>query len=434
MTPASSLTPELYAAQLLRDLDMADTGLIAADSRCAEELWALSGAMWLSGHPQHPPRACPAPLAACAQGVWLALASLFPSHLNVAFDACRLLGERAAIAGLERNGRRSAGGSCRLLEVADGTLALNLSREADWELLPAWLQQQQVTESSLAEQLLEYPLAELVDRAHVLGLAAAALQPPPAVGGWYQRHAVGRPVAAGRVAPLVLDLSALWAGPLCGQLLAQCGARVIKVESLSRPDGARSGPQDFFHLMNTGKESVALELRSGSGRRQLLALLQAADIVIESSRPRALEQMGIDAQALVRDNPGKVWLSLTGYGRQSPMREWIAYGDDAGIAAGLGWLMGGDRGDPVFAGDAIADPLSGLHAALLAAASWRRGGGELLDVPLVSVVAHCAARRGRSESPAAIDFPPALPQARPAANPAVELGADTDRVLAEFGG
>ena len=98
---------------------------------------------------------------------------------------------------------------------------------------------------------------------------------------------------------LVVDLSALWAGPLCGDLLAAAGATVVKVESPSRPDGARRGPAAFFDLLNWRKQSVALDLQRAEGPRLLHALVQRADVVIEASRPRALAQLGISARRLV---------------------------------------------------------------------------------------------------------------------------------------
>ena len=149
---------------------------------------------------------------------------------------------------------------------------------------------------------------------------------------WYQPLDANRDGAADDLfAPLVIDLSSLWAGPLCAQLLAGCGARVIKVESTARPDGARRGPARFYDLLNVGKESVALDFRDPADRKRLHALLAQADIVIESARPRALEQLGIHAAQLLVARPGMVWLGITGYGRRAPMRDWIAYGDDAGV-------------------------------------------------------------------------------------------------------
>src|SRR3546814_2759005 len=84
------------------------------------------------------------------------------------------------------------------------------------------------------------------------------------------------------------------------------------------------------------------------------------------SRPRALRQMGIDAETLLHEQPQLTWLALNGYGRGEPQEQWIAYGDDAGVAGGLTELQRRASGEAVFIGDAIADPLTGLHAAVAA--------------------------------------------------------------------
>jgi crotonobetainyl-CoA:carnitine CoA-transferase CaiB-like acyl-CoA transferase len=107
-----------------------------------------------------------------------------------------------------------------------------------------------------------------------------------------------------------------------------------------------------------------------------------ADVVIESSRPRALAQLGIDAPAVVAARPGTTWVSITGYGRSSPR---VAFGDDAAVAAGL---VAYDReGAPVFCADAVADPITGLHAAVAALTSRARGGGHLAEVAMVDAAA-----------------------------------------------
>ena len=131
-------------------------------------------------------------------------------------------------------------------------------------------------------------------------------------------------------APLVVDLSSLWAGPLCSHLLGLGGARVVKVESTARPDGGRTDDSGFFDLLNHGKASVALDLPSAEGVARLRSLLQAADVVIEGSRPRALRQWGIDAEALLADAAGpRVWVSITGHGRDDAEGVRVAFGDDA---------------------------------------------------------------------------------------------------------
>jgi len=123
----------------------------------------------------------------------------------------------------------------------------------------------------------------------------------------------------------------------------------------------------------------------------LRALLHRADIVIEGSRPRALRQLGIHAEELIAANPGLTWISLTGYGRAAMVEDWIAYGDDAAVAAGLSHLQYQATGQWMFVGDAIADPLTGLHAALAAWTSWRSGSGRLVSLALRDVVRYCIA-------------------------------------------
>lgn len=194
----------------------------------------------------------------------------------------------------------------------------------------------------------------------------------------------------------MLDLSNLWAGPLAASLLAMAGIEVLKIESPTRPDGARHGPIEFFDLMNANKAGCALDLNEAKDRAAFERLLEAADIVLESARPRALEQLGYDAATWVGDSPGRLWVSITGYGRHGPARDWIAYGDDAAVAAGLAWPPSSppDRPaaaqSPCFCADAIADPLSGLHAAAVVLAHRRAQRGGLLDLSLVDISARAA--------------------------------------------
>ena len=183
---------------------------------------------------------------------------------------------------------------------------------------------------------------------------------------------------------LVVDLSALWAGPLCGDLLAGAGATVVKVESRSRPDGARRGPAAFFDLLNWRKRSVALDLQRAEGPRLLHALVQRADVVIEASRPRALAQLGISARRLVEGDGPQVWISITGYGRSGDGANRVGFGDDAAVAGGLVAWAGRT---PMFCADAVADPLTGLTAANACLDALSRGGRWLLDVSMAGVSA-----------------------------------------------
>jgi crotonobetainyl-CoA:carnitine CoA-transferase CaiB-like acyl-CoA transferase len=425
-----------YARTLLDELGEDPSRLTVAGEKTEPSLWAESGGRYLTGEPDGPGLPSPVPLATAARGAWLALAALSDRALDPQFPAHQLLGERAAILGLRRRGAVSPGGACHLLPCADGRIALNLAREDDWRLLPAWLEHDVPDLDTMKLIVATRSSGPLVARARLLGLAAAPSRVPTAGQAWYQASRLASARASAGHTPLVIDLSTIWAGPLCGALLADLGARVIKVESANRPDGARAGPGAFFDLLNSRKESVTLDLGADSGRAQLRQLLQNADIVIESARPRGLEQMGISAADLVTAGRGKTWLSITGYGRDAPRREWIAYGDDAGVAAGLSALLRQSGHGDVFCGDAIADPLTGLHAALLAWQSWRRGGGLLLDVPLTGVLARCASagRTGDRDDPGANDQPDCpRPVARTSRGRAPAAGGDTGRVLVEFG-
>lgn len=432
-------TAARYARHLLRALNAgADVALDPAHPARAA---ARCGLMALTGDVHSGPLVCPAPVAAAADGALAALATLAPAGALDDLRGADLLTERAAHFGHTRRGRQSAGGSCRLLDTRDGAVALNLAREDDWALLPALFEHDTARDWRAVEvDTRTRTMHDIVERGRLLGLAVAPVVPPTAA--MLPLPACGEKEAAR--APRVLDLSSLWAGPLCSHLLQRCGADVVKVESTRRPDGARNGPPTFFDLMHAGKRCVALDFASDDGRRLLAALIARSDIVIEASRPRALRQLGIDAEALVARRPGLTWISLTGYGRGAPQDQWIAYGDDAGVAGGLSYLMRVTHGTPVFVGDAIADPLTGLHAALAAWAGWRAGGGGLVSLALTDVVRHVVSfeapagadgwrARGREWAACLEDSDVRPPRVRPELRAAAALGADNAAVFVDWG-
>ena len=439
-----------YARALLESLGANVSVSLAPDDVGPATTWARSGLMALTGLADGLPQMCPAPLASCADGTIKALRCIAPASAASALPSgSALLGERAAIAGLQCNGALSPGGGCRLLPTSDGWFAISLTREADWSVVPAWLEDERVSSwDAIATVVASRRVERLVERARLLGLAACVSTPPTTLPTpWCTVTHYGMPAlpAQRHGPPRVVDLSSLWAGPLCSHLLHTLGARVVKVESLGRPDGARSGPPEFYDLLNCGKRSVGLDFDKG-GINQLHELLDWADVVIEASRPRALRQLGVIAEECIARRTGLTWISITGYGRDEPQGNWTAFGDDAGVAAGLSALMHQVTGLPLICGDAIADPLTGMHAALAALASHQSGGGRLLSLPLRDVVAHCigfsgpqgdAALRDRWQAWTAearaqrLDTTP--PAARPAAGRARALGADTDSVLAEWG-
>ena len=309
-----------------------------------------------------------------------------------------LLLERAQLNRYQFRMDQTAAGTCRLMSASDGLLAVNLPREEDWQLIPAWLESTfsedygfETGWSELAKAISKHPSSLLIERARDLGMAVSRADNIPDQRSGYCQTLLTTNADPHRRSemPRVVDLSALWAGPLCSHVLQLLGAEVIKVESTDRPDGARSGNPAFYQLLNQSKRSVAIDFGTKQGLQDLKMLLSSADIVIESSRPRALLQIGIDPREFVAKRPGVTWIQLTAHGSGSPENNWIGYGDDAAAAAGLCAQLYRITGQYGFVGDAIADPLTGLYAALSAWRSWGNGGGEMIGLSLSQVVAFC---------------------------------------------
>ncbi len=384
--------------------------------------------MALSGRPDREPLGPPAPLVGriAAAGAQISARSA-ALGAAVELDWLALLGERAALAGLVRAGTTSCGGSTRLLPVCDGWVAVSLARADDVDLVPAWLGLAEVADDpwpAVAAALAAQGRDEVIERAELLGLPAGVLgeRLPRPNGSVEASELASGPSTQALDDLVVLDLSALWAGPLCASLLGLAGARVVKVESVSRPDGARRAGGGFFDLLNSGKRSVALDLATAPGRTALARLVGAADVVVESARPRALEQMGIlAAEALSAPRGPRVWVSITGHGRSSAR---VAFGDDAAVAGGL---VVEDGSGPCFCADAVADPATGLVAAAAALDAVAVGGRWLLDVAMAGVSAELA---GRSLPTGGLVAAP--PRARTHSVAASPLGADTEAVLASL--
>ncbi len=363
-----------------------------------ERAWAASGAMALTGERYG---SCWVPAGAVATRLNTVAAELkgltagFGSPVRV--DGAALLGERAALAGMERRGSTSVGGAAHMVAARDGWVAVNLARPEDLDLVPAWLGEAvDVTDwAAIAATLRQRPVDDLVVRAQLVGLPAAAVRQTaeldptsfPARPGRVESTGVGVPLGGLDGRPLVLELASLWAGPLCGSLLGATGFDVVKIEHPGRPDGARRGPAAFFDLLNGAKRSLALDLRSGVDRAIFEALAARAAVVIDGSRPRVAENLGVDVASIVEC--GTVWLSITGYGRVGPQANQPAFGDDAAVAGGL-VVPSGEPGlpdRPLFVADAAADPITGLIAAVAALKAVRAGRGALVDLPMAQSVA-----------------------------------------------
>lgn len=306
-------------------------------------------------------------------------------------DARELLLERAELEGRVPRGAVSTGGACRLLAAGDGPLAVNLPRATDVELLPAWLGLAVEADAAdwelVASQVATRTVADLVRQADLCGLAVAAPRDSAAVDEQLAARGQGRipepflitpgGAATRSGSPRVVDLSAMWAGPLCGALLAEAGAKVAKVESVSRPD-PRS---DLYERLNSSKERFGLRLDTPSGLDELRGHMADADVVIESARPRVMAQWGIDPESFVA--AGGVWVSITAYGRTGPWSNRPGFGDDTAVAGGLYLRQG-----PQFVGDAVADPVTGVFSALAALGALAGGTGALVDIAMREAVAH----------------------------------------------
>ena len=393
--------------------------------------------MALTGESDGEPLASPARLALAMDGWAAALADRTAiSGTRVEISGAELLAERAAFAKLRRRGSSSAGGHCRLLPAADGWLALSLARADDVELLPAWLGSTAAADgswSTVADLVATRSRDDLLEGAGLLGIPCAGLgevdasRVPLVHDLALAAGAAVQPLVGARV----VDLSSLWAGPLCAHLLGLAGARVVKVEGRSRPDGARLGPAAFYELLHGGHESVVLDLGRAPGRDALLRLLTGADIVIEASRPRALAALGCAPEDAIAAGFDGVWVSITAFGRTGDAATRVGFGDDAAVGGGLvAWTAG----RPVFVADAVADPATGLLAALSAADALARGWRGVTAVSLAATAAHLAATIASGEPVRRVppDVRVTPPRARTPTARAAEPGADTEAVLASW--
>jgi len=203
------------------------------------------------------------------------------------------------------------------------------------------------------------------------------------------------------IAPLdgitVLDLSRVLSGPYCTMLLADMGARVIKIEHPVRGDDTRHwGPpfvgreSAYFLSVNRNKESVALDFKKPESKPLLDALLARADVLVENFRVGALDRAGLGYDALKERHPRLIYCSITGYGRTGPRAHEAGYDAVAQAEGGLMSITGPEGGDPFRMGVAIADLVAGMHAAqgvlLALLARHRTGRGQLVDVSLLDSV------------------------------------------------
>jgi formyl-CoA transferase/CoA:oxalate CoA-transferase len=197
----------------------------------------------------------------------------------------------------------------------------------------------------------------------------------------------------------VVDLTRVLSGPYCSMVLADMGARVIKIEQPGKGDDTRAwgppfldGESAYFLSINRNKESVTLDFKQPEGRAILDRLLAKADVLVENFRPGTLGKLGLDYAALAPAAPRLIYCSISGYGQTGPRRREAGYDAVMQGEGGLMSITGASDGQPVRLGVAIADIVTGMFAAqgitLALYARERTGRGQAIDIAMLdSVVA-----------------------------------------------
>jgi len=198
----------------------------------------------------------------------------------------------------------------------------------------------------------------------------------------------------------VLELARILAGPWAGQILADLGADVVKVERKGTGDDTRGwGPPfveaadgghlgaAYFHATNRGKRSIELDFENEDGRRIVRKLAARSDVLIENFKVGGLAKFGLDYESLAKDNPRLIYCSITGFGQTGPYAARAGYDLMAQGMGGIMELTGAPDGEPQRTGVPVADIFTGVYSAvgILAALAERErtGRGGLVDTALV---------------------------------------------------
>ena len=189
----------------------------------------------------------------------------------------------------------------------------------------------------------------------------------------------------------VLDLGRYQAGPRCALMLARMGAEVIKIEGITGDESRKNGPKvrgqsAYWVQYNSGKKSIALNLRKDRGRVVLRDLVKVSDVLVQNFRPGTIDRMGFGYHQLKALNPGIVMVNVSAYGQYGPYRDRIGFDPIGQAISGLMSLTGFPDGPPVKTFFPLIDRITALHATVGAlAALWERqfsGEGQSIDVSL----------------------------------------------------
>lgn len=196
----------------------------------------------------------------------------------------------------------------------------------------------------------------------------------------------------------IVDLTHMLAGPFATNQLHLMGAEVIKIEPVGRGDavrwgndGAHTGLSASFVAINSGKKSVAVDLKKSGGRQMVIDLCQSSDALVENFRPGVMDELGLGYTALSAINPRLVYCSISGYGQDGPMRSRPAYDHVVQAITGMAVMNGDQDQDPIKVGFPAVDTVTGMSAstAILAALLRRErsGEGQYIDVSMVDSAA-----------------------------------------------
>jgi CoA:oxalate CoA-transferase len=234
-------------------------------------------------------------------------------------------------------------------------------------------------------------------------------------------------MAAGPLSGItIVDLTRVLAGPYCTMVLADLGARVIKIESPEGGDDSRrygpfvNGKSAYFMAMNRGKESIALDLKRDPDRTIFEGLLQQADVLVENFRPGAMERLGYGWEALQARHPRLIYAAASGFGHSGPYAPKPAYDM---VVQGMGGIMsitGHPGGPPTRVGASIGDITAGLFTAIgvVSALHHRHASGQgmKIDVAMldcqVAILENALSRyflTGRSPQPLGARHPSIAP-------------------------
>ncbi len=202
----------------------------------------------------------------------------------------------------------------------------------------------------------------------------------------------------------VVEITTAWAGPVCGIMLSDMGAEVIKIENPTLPDNARRNEpfaegkpglnrSGYFAFFNRGKKSCLLDLKTPEGVEIIKRLIKISDIVIENFAPRVMDSLGLGYSVLKELKPDIIMISASGYGATGPDKDCVAFGPNLEAYVGLNLLIGYPGGTPQKCGTVISDHVGAMSAAFatLAALHYRdiTGEGQHIDISEAETLLCC---------------------------------------------